>query len=115
VDDVERVAPVVGAALGAAVTSPVVTIANTAPSANNVQISPASPSSTSSLSVFYNYVDPDGDAELGTEIRWFKNGQAQTGLDNQRTISVPLAFNEQSPSSPVTPRRCAAPPRPRPP
>jgi hypothetical protein len=75
-----------GSDLGAAVTSPVVVIANTPPSASNVQISPSSPSSNSSLSVSYGYVDADGDTELGSEIRWYLNGALQEGLNNVRMV-----------------------------
>ncbi|WP_331107688.1 PKD domain-containing protein [Archangium sp.] len=89
------VRPSDGTATGTPVTSPVVPIANTPPSAGNVQISPASPSSASSLGVSYTYVDPDGDAELGSEIRWFKNGVHQSELDNARTVLGPLTLNDQ--------------------
>jgi sugar lactone lactonase YvrE len=89
------VRPSDGTTLGAPVSSLVVTIANTAPSASNVQISPASPRADSVLSVSYTFVDPDGDGDLGSEIRWFRNGQPEPGLDNQRTVSGPLTLNEQ--------------------
>ncbi|HEX8441671.1 PKD domain-containing protein [Archangium sp.] len=89
------VRPSDGTALGATVTSSVVTIANTPPSASNVQISPASPSSTSSLGVSYAYADPDGDTDLGSEIRWFKNGLPQSGLNDARTVPGPLTLNDQ--------------------
>ncbi len=84
-----------GADLGSSITSTVVTIANTAPTASNVQITPASPSSTSSLSVTYNYADADSDAELGSEIRWYRNGVLQPSLNDQRTVPGPLTLNDQ--------------------
>ncbi|HYI02998.1 PKD domain-containing protein [Hyalangium sp.] len=89
------VRPSDGSELGAAMTSPVVTIANTSPSAGSVQIIPASPSSTSNLSVSYTYADPDGDAELGSEIRWYRNGALQASLNDLRTVSGPLTLNDQ--------------------
>lgn len=84
-----------GTSLGASVTSPVVTIANTPPSASNVQITPASPSSTSSLSVSYTYADADSDSELGSEIRWYRNGALQSSLNDLRTVPGPLTLNDQ--------------------
>jgi hypothetical protein len=84
-----------GLSLGTTVTSPVVTIANTPPSASSVQITPASPSSTSSLSVSYTYADSDSDAELGSEIRWYRNGVLQPSLNDQRTVPGPLTLNDQ--------------------
>jgi hypothetical protein len=83
-----------GTSLGAQVSSPVVTIANSAPSASTVQITPASPSSTSSLSVSYAYADPDGDAELGSEIRWYRNNVLQPALNDVRTVPAPLTLND---------------------
>jgi hypothetical protein len=84
-----------GADLGTQVTSTVVTIVNTPPSAGNVQITPASPRSTSSLSVSYSYADADLDSELGSEIRWYRNGVLQTALNDQRTVPSPLTLNDQ--------------------
>jgi hypothetical protein len=84
-----------GTSLGTVVTSPVVTIANTPPTAGSVQITPASPSSTSSLSVSYVYQDADDDLELGSEIRWYRNGVLQPSLNNQRMVTVALTLNEQ--------------------
>jgi hypothetical protein len=89
------VRPSDGLTPGTAVTSPVVTIANTAPSATAVQITPASPSSTSSLNVSYTYADPDGDAELGTEIRWYRNSVLQPALNDQRIVNGPHTLNDQ--------------------
>ncbi|WP_224363644.1 PKD domain-containing protein [Hyalangium versicolor] len=84
-----------GTSLGASVNSPVVTIANTPPSASSVQITPASPSSSSNLSVSYTYADPDNDSELGSEIRWYRNGTLQTSLNDLRTVTGPFTLNDQ--------------------
>jgi len=89
------VSPSDGTALGVMVSSQVVTIANSPPSAGNVQISPSSPSSTSSLSVSYAFVDPDGDADLGSEIRWYRNDVLQAGLNDARTVPGPLMLNDR--------------------
>ncbi|HEX8703602.1 MAG TPA: PKD domain-containing protein [Myxococcaceae bacterium] len=83
-----------GTSLGALVSSPVVTIANSAPSAANVQINPASPSSNASLNVSYAYADPDADAELGSEIRWYRNNVLQPGLNDLRTVPPQLTLND---------------------
>jgi sugar lactone lactonase YvrE len=84
-----------GSSLGLSVTSPGVVIANTPPSASSVQINPASPSSTSSLSVSYLYDDADLDTEAGSEIRWYRNGALQPALNDLRTVPGPHTLNDQ--------------------
>jgi hypothetical protein len=39
--------------------------------------------------VFYNYADADLDVELGSEIRWYRNGALQPALNDQRTVPGP--------------------------
>ncbi|MHA2388714.1 MAG: hypothetical protein ACXACW_08335, partial [Candidatus Hodarchaeales archaeon] len=63
------------------------TIENSAPSASNVEISPENPTTSDSLSISYNWLDDDvGDLESGTQIRWYKDGVLQTGLNNSIII-----------------------------
>ncbi|HLL56158.1 MAG TPA: hypothetical protein VK447_21525, partial [Myxococcaceae bacterium] len=84
-----------GTDLGATVTSPVVPIGNTPPVAVNVQILPASPSSTASLTVNYGFADADLDLEAGSEIRWYRNGVPQPGLNNATSVPPPLTLDDQ--------------------
>ena len=57
---------------------------NLAPSAANVFITPAYPLLNQSLTANYTFNDPNGDAESGTQIRWFRNGLA-VPYDDQTT------------------------------
>jgi len=59
---------------------------NQLPSATNLQIAPASPYTTDSLVGSYNYSDPDGDAESGSEIRWYKDGMLQPAYNDLLTV-----------------------------
>jgi len=75
-----------GKEFGALATSGTVTIGNTAPEASNLSISPASPLDTDDLVGSYDYSDADGDAESGTDIRWYKNGAVQTAYNDVLTV-----------------------------
>jgi len=57
-----------------------------APMALNVSISPAVPSDNTDLSLSYDYLDEDGDSELGTIIHWFKDGVEQEVFADFLTI-----------------------------
>jgi len=59
---------------------------NRPPSASNPQISPASPTKTSTLTGSYTYSDPDGDPESGTQIRWYKEGVLQAAFNDLNTV-----------------------------
>ena len=57
---------------------------NSPPSASNLQLSPSNPVTTDTLSLTYSYQDPEGDAESGTTIHWYKE------------LSGPLIFQVNS-------------------
>ena len=56
---------------------------NNPPSASNVLLSPTDAKTTDVLTLSYSYSDPDGDAQSGTEITWYRDSQALS----QGTIS----------------------------
>jgi len=68
---------------------------NTPPIADNLQISPTNPLTTDNLVGSYIYSDADGDAENGTEIRWYKNGVLQPQLNDTLTASSALTAKEE--------------------
>jgi len=70
-----------------------VTIANTAPSASNLEITPTSPITTDVLLVNYNFIDTDSDSEYNSQIRWFKNGIEQSAYEND--TSIPAAATKR--------------------
>ncbi len=49
---------------------------NNPPSASNVLLSPTDAKTTDVLTLSYSYSDPDGDAQSGTEITWYRDSQA---------------------------------------
>ena len=63
---------------------------NNPPSASNVLLSPTDAKTNDVLTLSYSYSDPDGDAQSGTEITWYRDSQALS----QGTISglsVPIS------------------------
>src|ERR1044071_660942 len=79
------VQPSDGSLFGNVVTSAVVTVQNLAPTATNLFITPANPLLNQSLTANYSFNDLNGDAERGTQIRWFRNGIAAP-YDDQQTL-----------------------------
>ncbi|MHA2328293.1 MAG: DUF2341 domain-containing protein, partial [Candidatus Hodarchaeales archaeon] len=73
-----KVRPSDGTDFGNWIDSINVTIGNTAPSVNNLVISPSNPKTHEELSASYDYSDADGDGESASYIRWYKNGIEQT-------------------------------------
>ncbi|MHA2377553.1 MAG: hypothetical protein ACXAB9_15475 [Candidatus Thorarchaeota archaeon] len=66
-----------------------VTIGNTEPTANDLEITPNNPITSDTISASYTWVDNDtGDSNTGTEIRWYKNGVLQNTLNDILTISA---------------------------
>ncbi|MHA2202688.1 MAG: DUF2341 domain-containing protein, partial [Candidatus Hodarchaeales archaeon] len=63
-----------------------ITIANTAPFASDLAITPSEPKTGDDLTASYSYTDPDSDLESGSFIRWYKNGEEQTTHENQTII-----------------------------
>lgn len=62
-------------------------IAQAAPRAINVFISPASPNTNSEITGNYTYYDINGDPEKGTVIKWFVNGEQWGELVDKLTWS----------------------------
>jgi hypothetical protein len=76
---------------GATKASNTITIGiNNPPTAKNLAITPASPKTNDNLTAGYTYFDPEGNAESGTEIRWYKNGILQPLLNDTLTVSASL-------------------------
>ncbi|MHA1955060.1 MAG: hypothetical protein ACW96U_14055, partial [Candidatus Heimdallarchaeaceae archaeon] len=63
-----------------------ITISNTAPTANNLAISPSDAKTGNDLTANYDFNDVDGDSESGSYIQWFKNGVPQAAYENQSTV-----------------------------
>lgn len=59
---------------------------NSLPVADNVRITPFTPSVNDDLRLTYNFRDRDSDNESGTIVRWFKNGVHQRQFDNLNLI-----------------------------
>jgi hypothetical protein len=59
---------------------------NQAPSASGLQIAPASPVTGDNLVGSYTFSDPDGDAESGSEIRWYKDSVHQSAYNDVLTV-----------------------------
>lgn len=59
---------------------------NNPPDASNLQLTPSLPTTIQDLAASYNYFDSDGDAESGTEIRWYKNAVLQTAYNDQKIL-----------------------------
>ena len=79
------------------------TTPNNAPSATNLQLSPSSPVTTDTLSLTYSYQDPDGDAESGTTIHWYKDGVLENSRTDQTTVPFSLTTKGESWNATVTP------------
>jgi hypothetical protein len=76
---------------GATKTSNTITIGiNNPPTAKNLAITPTSPKTNDNLTAGYTYFDPEGNAESGTETRWYKNGILQPLLNDTLTVSASL-------------------------
>ncbi|MGB9595707.1 MAG: hypothetical protein ACPL7B_05450, partial [Candidatus Poribacteria bacterium] len=79
-----------GSDFGKQMKSSTVTIINTPPITDNLILKPSNPKIDDDLICEYTYTDFDDDAELGTEIRWYKNGILQENLNNQRKVTSSL-------------------------
>ena len=51
---------------------------NRAPQAFDVALMPAVPGLAEDITVSFIFFDPDGDSEVNTTIKWFKNGEVTT-------------------------------------
>ena len=77
--------------------------ANNAPSVSNLQLSPSNPVTTTTLTLAYTFDDPDGDAESGTVIHWFRDGVHVTALDDSITVNPSFTTKGETWYAEVTP------------
>jgi parallel beta-helix repeat protein len=70
----------------AVISSAIVTITNSRPSASNAYITPEEAQTGSDLEANYDYADLDGDLEVGSEIEWYRDGVHVSDWDNNFTI-----------------------------
>jgi hypothetical protein len=64
-------------------------IPNNPPSADNLAIGPRQtlpPLKTDNLTAIYSYHDPDENNEIGSQIRWYQNGNLRSDLNDMRVI-----------------------------
>ena len=81
----------------------VVVTPNNPPSLSNLQITPANPYTTDTLSLNYTFEDQDGDSEIGSVIHWFRDNVRVTSLDNQTSVSPAFTQKGQTWNVSVTP------------
>jgi len=60
--------------------------ANNAPTASNLALTPDPPNKATGVTLTYNYADADGDAESGTSIQWFRDGNLVAGQDDRTHV-----------------------------
>lgn len=89
------VEPSDGKEFGTIIQSPAVKIINSPPLAQNVKLEPVNATSEDDLLAAFNYVDADGDAQSGTEIRWYLDGIEQSEYNNQTKISKEITVKSQ--------------------
>jgi len=66
---------------------------NEPPEASNLTITPSLPVTTDNLVGSYDYYDPDGDPESGTQIVWYKDSVPHPLLFN--VLTVPSSFTKK--------------------
>jgi parallel beta-helix repeat protein len=88
-----EVIPFDGVDFGMPVQSSPVMIGNKAPVVSDMSITPHIPYTTDNLTAYYSYSDDDGDPESDSEIKWYKNGEHETQLDNE--LSVPWSYTSR--------------------
>jgi len=79
-----------------------ITILNSAPSLLGVSLTPAAPSSNSVITVSYTYVDRDDDEDQ-TEIRWYKNGELISALNDSKQVNASFLTTGDSWYADLTP------------
>jgi hypothetical protein len=67
---------------GLEVKSPSVKIGNTVPSITDLKIYPEAPTTSDFLWIQYTFIDADGDPELDSIIKWYRDDQHVDALDN---------------------------------
>ena len=65
---------------------PEATSQNSAPTASNLQVTPAIPSVLTGLTLIYTYDDAEGDSESGTTIEWFRDGVSVPEVTDSHTV-----------------------------
>jgi parallel beta-helix repeat protein len=63
-----------------------VQLGNTEPSAYDIVINPLIPLTKTTLELQYLFTDPETDPEIGSIIKWYRNGVYQPTLDNMSSI-----------------------------
>jgi hypothetical protein len=78
-------------------------VSNDPPLVSNLVISPSSPTKASGLQVSYTYSDPNSDPESGTTIRWIRDSQIVTALNDLTSVSGASVTHGQQWSVEITP------------
>ncbi|MHA2305322.1 MAG: hypothetical protein ACXACU_07995, partial [Candidatus Hodarchaeales archaeon] len=78
-------------------TSETITIQNTAPTLTNVIVTPSNPSTSSDLTVNYDYSDEDSDSEVQGNrlIRWYNNSTPVPAYDDNPTVPASATKRDQ--------------------
>ncbi|MHA1945994.1 MAG: hypothetical protein ACXAC6_02920 [Candidatus Hodarchaeales archaeon] len=84
-----------GEDFGDLVSSPNITISNSAPSVSNLEISPNNPKTGDLFFIDYTFLDVDSDLENGTRFIWYKDGILQHTLNNSRSVEANFTLKGQ--------------------
>ncbi|MHA1341223.1 MAG: right-handed parallel beta-helix repeat-containing protein [Promethearchaeota archaeon] len=87
-----EITPYDGESYGIMQSSIVLQIENTPPRIENISLT-QNPYTIDDIICSYNYIDDDGHVEIGTLIRWYKNGQPYVLLDGE--LRVPNNFTHE--------------------
>jgi len=80
------------------------TIGNGRPELTSLDILPIDPLTNDELKVLYTYIDTEGDAESGTEIRWFRNDAHQSEYDDLDTVPPDATARDDKWHCTISPR-----------
>jgi hypothetical protein len=80
-----------------------VTIENSVPSANSLDLTPSNPKTFNTLTATYSYFDADNDTESGSIIRWYKNSILQGNLNDSLAVDSSLTSKGENWYFTVTP------------
>jgi len=76
---------------------------NQPPSVSSLNLGPAVPVTTDTLTLAYTYSDAENDAESGTQIRWYRDGMLITSLNDQSSVGSGSTAKGQVWNASVTP------------
>jgi len=76
---------------------------NRVPSASNISITPANPTTSDNITCTYTFSDQDNETETATLIEWFVDGAVNTTFENYTTINSTNISKNQVWSCSVTP------------